>query len=171
MLQVHTHFITLHLVNCNLFFCCFLIPKCYRLHHAVRGWAWAGEGVCSYELPRGSGAGVDHSGPGKVTCCEEKGQKAPLCSSAAFLNGPSVCPEYRSLLALLSALLTLARTVRRNRLLFTEQNLSWLMLKTQCSVYLEKGCVHSVWYCTLNLYLYTVIYSCRTLMQWRAQIL
>lgn len=49
-------------------------------------------------------------------------QNAPLCSSAAFLNGPSVCPEHRSLLDPLSALLTLARTLWRKRLFFKKQN-------------------------------------------------
>lgn len=60
-----------------------LIPV-YRLHHAVGGRARAGEGVRAPELPGGGGAGVDHSGPGKVTGCGTKS------STVAWLNGASV---------------------------------------------------------------------------------
>lgn len=63
------------------------------------------------ELPGAYGAGVDHCGTGKVT----HQQKTPLCSSTAFLNGPSVRPQQRSLLAPLSPLLTLAWTLGRKR--------------------------------------------------------
>lgn len=45
-------------------------------------------------------------------------QKAPLCSSAASLNGPSVCPEHKPLLVPLTTLLTLAQTLGRKRLFF-----------------------------------------------------
>lgn len=56
----------------------------HRLHHPVRRRARAGEGVRAGELPGGCGAGVDHSGPGKVTSCWTKG------STVDSLNGASV---------------------------------------------------------------------------------
>lgn len=99
------------------------------------------------ELPGGFGAGVDHCGSGKVT----HQQKTPLCSSTAVLNGPSVCPQHWSLLAPLSALLSLTWTLRKRLGFF----ICLIDVKTEGSVRLRK-CVFTqksaptgYMYCTL----------------------
>lgn len=56
------------------------------------------------------------------------GQKALLWSLVAFLNGPSVRPEYSSPLAPLNALLTPAQTLRRKSS-SKGTELSWLTLQ------------------------------------------
>lgn len=70
------------------------------------------------ELPGGSGAGVDHSGPGKVTCFEERGDTKSTIVLFCSISQWTLCVSIiiKSLLAPLSALLTLAQTLGRERL-------------------------------------------------------
>lgn len=98
--QVWRHFTQKHSIIGS---CCAAVvwfPECYRLHHPIWGWARAGEGVCPSELPGGCGAGVDHSGPGKVTCGEQRrawGHKKLHCALLQHLSMDPLCVHNTSL--------------------------------------------------------------------------
>lgn len=100
--QHHIHY---HSIMCSMCAAVWL-PKCFRLHHTVWGWARVWEGVRATELPGGSGASVDHSGSGKVTYFEEKGHTkgtiVPLCCISQWTLCVSI------IIRPLSALSTLA---------------------------------------------------------------
>ena len=81
-------------------------------------------------------------------------QKAPLCSSAASLNGPSVCPQHKPLLVPLTTLLTLAQTLGRKRLVSTDPYAQWSVHLRKCES-TQKGrtlvmCVFCTWYLCLQ---------------------
>lgn len=72
--------------------------RCFpRLDQHVRGRARAGEGVGAAELSGGSGTGVDHPGPGKVTCgVNALATESSIVLLLALLNGALVSPEWSS---------------------------------------------------------------------------
>lgn len=113
-------------------------PKCYRLHHPVWGWARVREGVRPSELPGGSGAGVDHSGPGKVTCFEERGDTKGTIVLFCGISQWTLCVS-----TTLSALLTLARTLRRlfflrKRNVFIRDLWKWGNTYNMCVLYKKR---------------------------------
>lgn len=109
-------------------------PKCFRLHHTVWGRAWVGEGVRATELPGGSGAGVDHSGSGKVTYFGEKWHTkstiVPLCRISQWTLCVSIIMRLYQLLSVLCPLWLVEKVVLWNRNVFISS-------KVQLNVFAE----------------------------------